>query len=79
MVGTKQCEFVEINEKSGDSKIISCGHGSGELWGLAAHPSMEKFVSASDDGTVRLWDITSRVCFLFHYSAAPPAEHLSVC
>ena len=29
----------------------------GELWGLAIHPSRQVIVTASDDGTVRLWDL----------------------
>ena len=37
------------------------GHGEGEIWGLACHPEKEVFLSASDDQTVRLWDVTSKV------------------
>ncbi len=61
MVGTKESEFIEINEKTGALLQITCGHGEGELWGLTTHPSAEKFVTASDDGTVRMWDIVSKV------------------
>ena len=38
------------------------GHMEGELWGLATSPTDDQvFVSASDDCTVRLWDIASKV------------------
>ena len=31
----------------------------GELWGLAVHPNRQLIVTASDDGTVRLWNLNS--------------------
>lgn len=37
------------------------GHGEGEIWGLACHPDREVFVTASDDQTVRLWDVATKV------------------
>jgi len=37
------------------------GHGEGELWGLATHPTTHAFVTASDDKTIRVWDIASKV------------------
>ena len=37
------------------------GHREGEIWGLAAHPVKDIFASGSDDGTVRVWDVTSKV------------------
>ncbi|KAK7066467.1 Echinoderm microtubule-associated protein-like 6 [Halocaridina rubra] len=33
------------------------GHGLGEVWGLATHPTRSLAVTASDDQTVRLWDL----------------------
>ena len=65
MVGTKDSNFVEINEKTGSANVLTCGHGEGELWGLATHPSAEKFATASDDGTVRLWDIVQKVVSIY--------------
>ena len=61
LVGTKSGEFIEINEKTATSKLLSCGHGEGELWGLTVHPTAERFITASDDGTVRMWDIVNKV------------------
>ena len=42
-------------------QTIIRGHGEGEIWGLACHPDREVFVTASDDQTVRLWDVASKV------------------
>lgn len=33
----------------------------GPIWGLGTHPSRDVFLSAAEDGTVRLWDITEKV------------------
>ncbi|KAJ0396700.1 hypothetical protein ATCC90586_008195 [Pythium insidiosum] len=35
-------------------------HSKGELWGLAPHPHKQLFVTAGDDGSVRLWDAATR-------------------
>ena len=43
--------------------MVTCGHGEGELWGLASHPSTDRFVTASEDGTVRQWDISNKVTY----------------
>ena len=61
MVGTKESEFIEINEKTGDTRMVTCGHGEGELWGLATHPNADKFITSSEDGSVRQWDIINKV------------------
>lgn len=42
-------------------QTIVRAHGEGEIWGLACHPEREVFVTASDDQTVRLWDVASKV------------------
>lgn len=51
-----------INEKSGQGQSLVQGHCEGELWGLSMHSSQQKYATASDDGTVRVWDITNKVC-----------------
>lgn len=57
LVGTKGSEIFEIDEKKGSVTILGQGHGEGELWGLASHPTKELFASASDDTTIRIWDV----------------------
>ncbi|CAI9582753.1 unnamed protein product [Staurois parvus] len=32
----------------------------GPIWGLATHPTRDFFLSAAEDGTVRLWDIVDK-------------------
>eukprot|EP01116_Phalansterium_solitarium_P002565 TRINITY_DN1264_c2_g1_i5.p1 TRINITY_DN1264_c2_g1~~TRINITY_DN1264_c2_g1_i5.p1 ORF type:complete len:658 (+),score=335.13 TRINITY_DN1264_c2_g1_i5:2551-4524(+) len=59
LVGTQNGGVIEIDEK-GTQTVFMQGHGLGELWGLATHPSKPQFVTASDDGNVYVWDNTSR-------------------
>ena len=51
---------MEVGEKNGTIQILVAGHGEGEVWGLSCHPQVPRFVTASFDGTVRIWDIASR-------------------
>jgi hypothetical protein len=49
LVGTANCEVIEIDEASGSGKLIVQGHSSGEVWGLSCHPSKDIFVTGCDD------------------------------
>ncbi|XP_035687635.1 echinoderm microtubule-associated protein-like 6 isoform X3 [Branchiostoma floridae] len=60
LVGTKESEIMEVGEKNAAAHTVVHGHCEGELWGLAAHPSKQFFASASDDCTVRIWDIDNK-------------------
>jgi microtubule-associated protein-like 6 len=57
VVGTNSGNLFEVVEKGGSSQILLSSHGEGEIWGLCMHPAKLQFVTASDDKTVRLWDI----------------------
>lgn len=58
---------IEIGEKDGNIQVLLSAHAEGELWGLDSHPSIPRFITASFDGTVRLWDLTNKVSILMYY------------
>ncbi|TTC14938.1 Echinoderm microtubule-associated protein-like 6 [Bagarius yarrelli] len=60
LVGTRNAEIIEVGEKNAACNILVNGHMDGPIWGLGAHPSRDVFLSAAEDGTVRLWDIPER-------------------
>lgn len=60
-MGTRNAEIIEVGEKNAACNILVNGHMDGPIWGLAAHPTRDVFLSAAEDGTVRLWGIPERV------------------
>ncbi|KAI2658968.1 Echinoderm microtubule-associated protein-like 6 [Labeo rohita] len=60
LVGTKDGEIIEVGEKNAASNTMINGHTQGRIWGLATHPSKDVFISASDDGTIRIWDLADK-------------------
>lgn len=60
LVGTRNAEIIEVGEKNAACNILVNAHVDGPIWGLAAHPSRDFFLSAAEDGTVRLWDIADK-------------------
>ncbi|XP_015263095.1 PREDICTED: echinoderm microtubule-associated protein-like 6, partial [Gekko japonicus] len=60
LVGSKDGEILEIGEKNGASNLLIDSHMEGEIWGLATHPSKDIFISASNDGTARIWDLCDK-------------------
>nr|XP_039266613.1 echinoderm microtubule-associated protein-like 6 [Styela clava] len=56
LVGTKNGEILEV-DKTGPILLLTQGHGEGELWGLASHPSRGELVTVSDDRSVRTWNV----------------------
>uniref|UniRef100_A0A671RXC3 Echinoderm microtubule-associated protein-like 5 n=1 Tax=Sinocyclocheilus anshuiensis TaxID=1608454 RepID=A0A671RXC3_9TELE len=60
LVGTRNAEIIEVGEKNAACNILVNGHMDGPIWGLGAHLTRDVFLSAAEDGTVRLWDISER-------------------
>ncbi|KAL5008221.1 hypothetical protein ScPMuIL_013802 [Solemya velum] len=60
LVGTKDNNVIEIGEKNGTIQVLVGGHGEGEVWGLDRHPTLPRFITASYDGTVRIWDLGNK-------------------
>uniref|UniRef100_UPI00398E636F echinoderm microtubule-associated protein-like 6 isoform X3 n=1 Tax=Pristiophorus japonicus TaxID=55135 RepID=UPI00398E636F len=60
LVGTKDGEIIEVGEKNAASNSLIDAHMEGEIWGLATHPCKDLLISASDDGTIRIWDLADK-------------------
>ncbi|XP_029642851.1 echinoderm microtubule-associated protein-like 6 [Octopus sinensis] len=60
LVGTHLNNVYEITEKNGITKPLVTGHGEGEVWGLDVHPKISYFITGSFDGTVRVWDLSTK-------------------
>lgn len=60
-MGTKDGEILEVGEKNAASNLLLDSHARGGIWGLTAHPAKEVCVTASDDATIRLWDLADKV------------------
>ncbi|XP_038631944.1 echinoderm microtubule-associated protein-like 5 isoform X6 [Scyliorhinus canicula] len=60
LVGTRNAEIIEVGEKNAACNILINNHMDGPIWGLSTHPIKDIFLSAAEDGTVRLWDITEK-------------------
>jgi len=66
LVSTASSECFELAKDSGSWTHLAEGHfstpsdgASGELWGLAPHPTKpDVFATSGDDGTVRVWSIS---------------------
>ncbi|KAJ3613029.1 hypothetical protein NHX12_019285 [Muraenolepis orangiensis] len=60
LVGTRNAEIIEVGEKNAACNILVNGHMDGPIWGVGTHPSRDVFLSAAEDGTIRLWDIPEK-------------------
>ncbi|KAJ6667049.1 hypothetical protein lerEdw1_019052 [Lerista edwardsae] len=56
----KMEKYLKLEKKNGASNLLIDSHMEGEIWGLATHPSKDIFISASNDGTARIWDLSDK-------------------
>ena len=59
LIGTEASEIYEVSLLTNAEVYRHVqGHFStkAEVWGIAAHPSMQRFATCGDDMTVRMWD-----------------------
>jgi len=61
LVGTGGSEIFELNDKTGadlnKGGAVMNGHYSGEVCGLAVHPTEQEACTVGSDKTVRIWDL----------------------
>jgi microtubule-associated protein-like 6 len=68
LVGTYGSEIYEVAVPSGENVKLMSGHYTpsrgttvtNEVWGLAVFPDNSRYVTCSDDGTLRLWDFETK-------------------
>jgi WD40 repeat protein len=85
LLGTRDGDVMEANQ-NGEVKYVIGGHGMGELWGLATHPSKSVFVTVSDDKALYIWDIPSKKMLTVHplkrearsVAYSPDGQHLAI-
>ncbi|ESN91898.1 hypothetical protein HELRODRAFT_181954 [Helobdella robusta] len=66
LIGTKDSEIIQLSSIRGGAgdeevrqEVVMEGHKEGELWGLDVTKGF--FATASDDKTVRIWELSSRM------------------
>jgi WD40 repeat protein/Ca2+-binding EF-hand superfamily protein len=63
-IGTKASEIYEINllAEAQVNRLVAGHHvDRAELWGLATHPTIQRFVTCGDDMSVRVWNNKTRI------------------
>lgn len=65
IAGTTSGDIFEVSAE-GVVSVHAQGHGEGEVWALASHPTSSAFVSGGDDGTLRVWDATTHKMLNWH-------------
>lgn len=68
ILGTYGADIIEFDLGSNSSTTLISGHYTpdrgktvtNEVWGLAVFPDGEHYVTTSDDGTLRVWNVEER-------------------
>jgi WD40 repeat protein len=56
VIGTARSNIAVVDTESHAVTTVVQAHWLDETWALAVHPSKTWFVTAGDEGSVRLWD-----------------------
>lgn len=60
LVGLRNGSIWELNESSGEKKLLLASHHEGEAWGLEVIPEENKIMTVGDDNKVMVFDYNER-------------------
>jgi hypothetical protein len=60
LVGLRNGSIWEINEASGEKKLLLASHHEGESWGLEVVPEDKAIMTVGDDNKVMVFDYANR-------------------
>ncbi|KAI6657030.1 Echinoderm microtubule-associated protein-like 5 [Oopsacas minuta] len=76
IVGTNDSMIIQI--KDDIKTILNQGHGYGELWGLAIHPSKMIAITASHDSCIKSWDLCTKRIISTLKNLSGPAQSIDI-
>ena len=60
LVGLRNGSIFEIDEESGEKKLLLASHHEGEAWGLEVIPEDRTIMTIGDDNKVMMFDYANR-------------------
>jgi outer membrane protein assembly factor BamB len=60
LVGFRNGSIYEINEESGEKKLLLASHHEGESWGLEVIPEDKTIITTGDDNKIMTFDYANR-------------------
>ena len=72
LIGVRSGEAYEVTMDTDSRSLLFVGHGYGELQGLDLNPQNDdEFVTAGDDGCVRIWSFSEKRCLRHEIIGSP--------